>query len=855
MQSIRTDNLRGYFTVIIIGIALVGFIAPLLLKNYFSQIELQQVALEQLKSDTEKRAAAASYFFLERKNDLRNLAEKRELSMFFENKALEMSMEYGLRDSLLGIAKVFERFIVDRKLEVDVIYNRIALVESSGEVLVDRSREASPGVREKELKRFLDPERREPNIIVDQERPRQRIIISLAYFFRGRYAGQIVAWISSKSLYNNLVKRTGGASKRFTTIVDQNGQPLYLRAEPQEEAAFSGLPPFTDTAAEEVHLYESVRKDDARVEMIATRTPIKDTPFFLVTVSPASEVFGHTSPGYLLLVMGILSLALLGGMAVVVRRDLIKQRELVKEIAERQRAEEALRESEKRLANIIDFLPDPTLVIDREGKVIAWNKAIEEMTEIKAEHMLGKGNYEYALPFYGERRPVLIDLVLKPQKEIEKYAEVKREGLTLSGVAYFPALRGSEAYLFEKASILLDSQENIIGAIETIRDITEHRKAEAERLRFSKLESLGTLAGGIAHDFNNILTGILGNIGLAILEGKTKGRGLERLTKAEEACLRAQGLAQQLLTFAKGGTPIKKLASMAKILRDSAKLVLAGSKTRFDFSLPDDLWGVEVDEGQIDQAISNLLINADQAMAEGGTIKVAVHNVLWEEGSDLTLPTGKYVKVTIADQGIGIPLKYLHKIFDPYFTTKQKGSGLGLATAYSIIKNHFGYLKVESEVGVGTTFYLYLPAIDGRISAQEEETAKPVMGRGRILLMDDEEMVREVLGKMLTQLGYEAEMAKDGEEAIQMFAKAKESGRTFDTVILDLTVPGGMGGKEAAAKLLKIYPQIKAIVSSGYSDDPIMADFKKYGFSNVIAKPYSILKLSEILNEVVMSKL
>ncbi|MBU4233538.1 MAG: response regulator [Proteobacteria bacterium] len=848
MQPTRTDNLRGYFAVIIIGTALVAFVAFLLISNYFSQIELQKVTLEQLKSDTEKRAAAVSYFVLERENDLRNLAEKRELSMFFENKALEMSMEYGLRDSLLGIAKVFERFIADRKLGVDVIYNRIALVESSGEVLVDRSREASPGLRERELRRFLDPGYREPKVIVDQEGSQQRIIISLAYFFKGRYAGQIVAWISSKSLYNNLVKGTGGASRRFTTIVDQSGRPLFLRAEPQEEAAFSGLPPFPDTAAEEVHWYAPVRKDGARVEKIAMRSPIQDTPFFLVTVSPASEVFGHTSPGYLLLVMGILSLALLGGMAVVVRRDLIKKRELVKEIAERQRADEALRESEKRLANIIDFLPDATLVIDREGKVIAWNKAIEEMTGIKAEDMLGKGNYEYALPFYGERRPILIDLVHKPQKEIEKYAEVKREGLTLSGVAYFPALRGKEAYLFGKASILLDSQENIIGAIETIRDVTEHQKAEAERLRFSKLESLGTLAGGIAHDFNNILTAILGNIGLAMLEGKTEGRGLERLTKAEEACLRAHGLAQQLLTFAKGGAPIKKLASMAKLLRDSAELVLAGSKTRCDFSLPEDLWGVDVDEGQIDQAISNLLINADQALAEGGTIKVAAHNVLWEEGSDLPLPTGKYVKVTIADQGIGIPFKYLHKIFDPYFTTKHKGSGLGLATAYSIIKNHSGYLKVESEVGEGTTFYLYLPALDGRISPQEEETAKPVTGRGRILVMDDEEMVREVLGKMLTRLGYEAEMAKDGEEAIQTFATAKESGRPFDMAILDLTVPGGMGGKEAAAILLKIYPQIKAIVSSGYSDDPIMADFKKYGFSNVIAKPYRILKLSEILN-------
>lgn len=521
------------------------------------------------------------------------------------------------------------------------------------------------------------------------------------------------------------------------------------------------------------------------------------------------------------------------------------------DITARKRAEEALRESEQRLANIIDFLPDATLVIDNEGKVITWNKAIEEMTGVKAQDMVGQGNYEYALPFYGERRPILIDLVRQPREELGKYAEVKREGLALSGVVHFPAFRGREAYLFGKAGILLDSHGNNMGAIESIRDITDGRKAEAERLRISKLESLGTLAGGIAHDFNNILTAILGNIGLAILDGRTEGGGLERLTKAEQACLKAQALAQQLLTFAKGGIPIKKPTNLAKILRESANLALVGSKARGDFSLPEDLWGVEVDEGQIDQAISNLLINANQAMPEGGTITVEARNVLWEESMGSPLPPGKYVEMTIADEGIGIPAKYLDKLFDPYFTTKQQGSGLGLATAYSIIKNHRGYLTVESEVGVGTTFHSYLPALDKRVPAPKEEAEKPLMGRGRILVMDDEEMVREVLARMLARLGYEVKSARDGEEAVEVFAQAKESGETCAAVILDLTVPGGMGGKEAMGRLLKIDPQVKAVVSSGYSDDPIMANFRQHGFRGVIAKPYQITELSRILAEVI----
>jgi len=263
---------------------------------------------------------------------------------------------------------------------------------------------------------------------------------------------------------------------------------------------------------------------------------------------------------------------------------------------------------------------------------------------------------------------------------------------------------------------------------------------------------------------------------------------------------------------------------------------------------------VEIDEGQISQVINNLLINADQAMPSGGGIKIEARNIAIENGSDLLLPSGKYVKMTITDQGVGIPSKYLDKIFDPYFTTKQKGSGLGLATAYSIIKNHSGYTKVASQLGVGTTFEIYLPAKDEEPPASLEEPVTPLIGKGKVLVMDDDEKVREVLGRMLSRLGYEADSASDGSQAIEKFVRAKESGQVFAAVILDLTVPGGMGGKETMENLLKIDPQVKAIVSSGYSDDPVMADFQKYGFSGVIAKPYRISELGKILHEVVMRK-
>ena len=366
------------------------------------------------------------------------------------------------------------------------------------------------------------------------------------------------------------------------------------------------------------------------------------------------------------------------------------------------------------------------------------------------------------------------------------------------------------------------------------------------------MESVGILAGGIAHDFNNILTGIMGNIGLAKIFVVPAGQASAALVEAEEAALRAKGLTQQLLTFARGGLPIRKSTSIAKLLRQSAGFALRGSRVRGKFTLPDDLWSVEIDEGQINQVITNLVINADEAMPEGGVVKIGAKNTTIEASSVLPLPEGNYIEITVADHGIGISPEHLARIFEPYFTTKQKGSGLGLATAYSIIRNHDGYITAESELSVGTTFHIYFPASGKPAPKKEKLVAKAaVAGEGRILVMDDEEMLRKMLSMTLPLDGYEVELARDGAEAVELYKKARESGRPFDAVILDLTVPGGMGGKEAIKKLLEIYPRVKAIVSSGYSTDPVMADFKDYGFSAVAVKPYRIEELENTLRSLI----
>ena len=382
-------------------------------------------------------------------------------------------------------------------------------------------------------------------------------------------------------------------------------------------------------------------------------------------------------------------------------------------------------------------------------------------------------------------------------------------------------------------------------------DITERKKLERELIRAQKLESVGLLAGGIAHDFNNILQVILSNLSLAKMYVGPEDKASEKVAVAEKAALRAQDLTQQLLTFARGGSPVKQAASIPELIRDSANFALRGSNVRCEFSIPDDLWAVEVDKGQISQVINNLIINADDAMPEGGVIKVRAENTVVCAEDALPLEDGKYVQIAIEDQGIGVPEGHLSRIFDPYFTTKQKGSGLGLTTSYSIVKNHGGLLTAESQLGVGTTFYIYLLASRRRVTKRKAAEEKPVVGKGKVLVMDDDEEIMDATGEMLSHIGYDVGCAKDGTVAIELYKEAMESGKPFDAVILDLTVAGDMGGQEAVKKLLEIDPKVKAIVSSGYSVHPIMGEFKKWGFDDVISKPYEIAELSKTLRKVI----
>jgi CheY-like chemotaxis protein/anti-sigma regulatory factor (Ser/Thr protein kinase) len=326
-------------------------------------------------------------------------------------------------------------------------------------------------------------------------------------------------------------------------------------------------------------------------------------------------------------------------------------------------------------------------------------------------------------------------------------------------------------------------------------------------------------------------------------------KAFARLGEAEKACNLTRDLTKQLLTFAKGGAPVKKVESISRIIMESAGFVLRGSNVRCSFNIPDDLWDVEVDGGQVSQVINNLIINAKQAMPEGGVITVRAENAVIGPEEFLPLPEGRYVHILIRDQGIGIPEENLPKIFDPYFTTKEKGSGLGLASVYSIITKHDGHVTVESNPGSGATFHIYLPASERRFMREDVsfERREPRREKGRALVMDDERIVIRTAREILGHLGYRVDSCEDGSVALNLYREAMEAGTPYSVVFMDLTIPGGMGGKVAMEKLREYNPGAKVVVMSGYSDDPILANFREYGFCGVVTKPFTLEEIEEAL--------
>jgi len=511
-----------------------------------------------------------------------------------------------------------------------------------------------------------------------------------------------------------------------------------------------------------------------------------------------------------------------------------------RDITERIYAQEALQESQERYQGIYNATSDTIFIHDAAtGAIIDVNQAMLDMYGYTKEEALKLtvDNFSAGEPPYTQNE-----------------ADEKINAALLFGLQTFEwkAKRKNGELFWVEVALKFTEFHGKRFIIAAVRDISDRKQVEEELIKIKKLESIGVLAGGIAHDFNNILAAILGNISLANLllkPDEVKVHSL--LQEAEKASLRAKGLTQQLLTFSKGGEPVKSLASISDVIMDSTEFILRGSDVKCEYSFPDDLWHAEIDRGQISQVIQNIILNSSQAMPEGGIITIHCENYVYNGTLTLPIAAGDYIKVSLVDRGVGIPRDLLDKIYDPYFTTKHEGNGLGLAVTHSIIIQHKGHIAADSKQGQGTTVTIYLPAFKQKKLKEQKEEPLPVGGKAKILFMDDDKMVRTMANEMLSHYGYEVFLAQDGQEAITLYRESLKDDAHIDLVIMDLTVPGGMGGKETIKEIIAANPQVKAIVSSGYSNNPIMANYGEYGFSAAVSKPYRQEELIKVINRII----
>jgi PAS domain S-box-containing protein len=521
--------------------------------------------------------------------------------------------------------------------------------------------------------------------------------------------------------------------------------------------------------------------------------------------------------------------------------------QLQDEIAERQKAQDALQERRDLLRVTLTSIGDAVLATDTQGRVTFLNPVAQKLTGWQGSDALGS-----------EHGAIFRTVHERTRQPLETpISQVLRHGTSVSTATHAVLLRrdGREVLIAESAAPIKDAQGILHGAVLIFRDTTREKQLEDELIRAQKLESVGVLAAGIAHDFNNLLAVVMGNLSLARRLALPEV-GMAWLTQAQDACRRATTLTGQLLTFSKGGVPVRQPMTVSELIVEATQFATRGSHVRAVLDLEEALWTADVDAGQFHQVLHNVVLNAVQAMPEGGIVQVRAQNRQLAEEATLPLAAGRYIVITVQDHGGGIAVKDLPNIFDPYFTTKPEGDGLGLATADAIIRKHDGYIAVASEVGMGTTINIYLPASQETMPPVQRPCLSPpdllVSGGGRILVLDDEESIREMLEAMLDNLGYDVTCVEDGVEAIARYREGLDESEPYAVVILDLTIPGGMGGQETVTHLREIDAEVKAIASSGYAHNPVMAYYARYGFQGILPKPYTTEMLSAALHRALM---
>jgi len=500
----------------------------------------------------------------------------------------------------------------------------------------------------------------------------------------------------------------------------------------------------------------------------------------------------------------------------------------IRALIERNQARAELQETVRKMTDILEKTSDGFFAVDRDWKFTFVNPQAEKLLARRREDLIGK---DFWMEF--------------PEFTRGAFEEHYRRAMSEQVAVEFEASDESGQVWFEVLAYPSGGGVSVF-----LRDVTDRKRVEEERLTTGKLESLGTLAGGIAHDLNNILTVISGNIGLAQIEAPGDSANLHSfLSRAGQAAQQAAQLSNQLLTFSKGGAPLKRVASISDLVTQAAEFSLHGSNLRAELDVPHDLWKAAVDVGQIEQVINALVINAREAMPSGGTVRVSANNIEIDANPGLPIRAGHYVKVQVADTGSGIDARSVTKIFDPYFTTKASASGLGLSISYSVVKKHGGFLQLENTSPNGSTFAFYLPATDAEPQMSQPTLANEIFkfNHQRVLIMDDEAAIRDLTSELLSTLGYKVTAVPDGAEALKMYEDAMRTGENFQAVILDATIRGGMGGVATIERLRDLDPNVTAIICSGYSDEAALAEFLTYGFRAALPKPFTRHELANVL--------
>lgn len=848
-RLLRKQNVSMVF----FSLALIGCITIFLYVAYSSQHRAQNIALDQLRQDAEKRAGAISYFYLERRNDLNSLAEQRALSTFFENQALGMSMQYGLGDSLFALSELFQKLIDDKKLGGQRIFTRILFLDHEGLILTEcRAKDAG----DTDARAFLPPAM-DNDIWLIGEKNETEVLATIPYYFKGKCAGRIIAFIASDVAYDYLLQPQISTSKRSAAVASRKGQLLYTVPGPSKDVPQAIEDHFTDMVPGMTYRY-GVREDNSALkEFIALRTPIHDTPFYLVSIAPSEELLGGLTPARLLLFMGAVCLLILGSMLLTTRintrkfilearlseaarsQKVLEEKNdlLQKEIGVRLQAEESLRNSQQLFSTFMSHLPAAVYIRDQGGRFLFANRYCTEV--LGGKDVIGKTASEL---FPGEQS--------QHMDADDKIA--LKQGAHLINETIKNALGVERVFETRKFTVPASRDVTHLGAV--LLDITGRRKAEADKQRLElqlrqsqKLEAIGTLAGGIAHDFNNILSPIIGFTEMALADIPQTSQMADNLEEVLKAANRARELVKQIL-FVSRYVPEqqRKSVDLSSVVGEALKFLRALLPTTVEIRQDLEKGVVLADATQIHRVLMNLCTNAAQAMNDRGVLDVRLSRVDLSKRdladcSIVDIKPGAHLQLSISDTGSGMDTATMERIFDPYFTTKEvgKGNGLGLAVVRGIVKKHEGAITVRSQPGKGTTFCVYLPLMEATVDANEDDDGSPPTGNERVLLVDDERIVAEMGKAVLNHLGYMVTTETDSLRALEIFRSRPDE---FDLVITDYTMPH-LTGMDLSREIRLIRPNLPIIICTGYSQEVTAESASRLGVE-IVMKPFAMKEIA-----------